>query len=365
MQERIILHLDMDAFFASVEIVRNPALKNKPVVVGGNPEKRGVVSTCSYEARKYGIHSAMSLYEAKRRCPHAIFLEGDFHLYRSYSEQIMAILHTFSSCVEVVSIDEAYLDVSDIAYPYGGRILLGRAIREAIFQQTKLTCSVGIGVNKLIAKIAASQVKPNGLNNIEPGNEITFLAPLPVQCLPGIGSKTKEMLNHDGIRTIADLQSLALDHLIQRYGSHGYHFYLAAHGRDSRPVVSEDQQPKSIGAETTFDVDHNNIDFLKETLNELVGRTHRRLHKTQMRAKGVSLKLRFNDFHTITRSKVLEGHTNDLEIILQEIYFLFHKNYDGKIPLRLIGITLEKLTDGYWQPTIWDWQKEQERLLHQ
>lgn len=344
----------MDAFFASVEIVRDPRLRGKPVIVGGNPDKRGVVSTCSYEARKFGVRSAMSLYEAKKRCPHAIFLEGSYSLYREYSDKVMDILHGFTPHVEVVSIDEAYLDVTDIVAKYGGGDNLGRQIKGKIFEQTKLTCSIGIGTNKLIAKVAASLSKPNGLKGIPAGEEASFLAPLPIQTLPGIGAKTQIVLNEEGIKTIADLQVLGLEELVHRYGSHGYYFHLAAYGKDSREVVSEDHPPKSIGAETTFEVDQEEMEFLNESLIGLFERVYKRLLKHRMRAKGISLKLRFSDFQTITRSRTLGSHTNDRDLLLKEIFTLFSKSYDGRSPLRLVGVTFEKLTDSYWQPTFWD-----------
>jgi DNA polymerase IV len=354
MDHRIILHLDMDAFFAAVEVVRDPHLKGKAVIVGGNPERRGVVSTCSYEARQFGVHSAMSLFEAKKRCPHAIFLEGDFSLYREYSNVVMGLLYTYTPLVEVVSIDEAYLDVTAVASEHGGAVSLGQEIRQTIFQKTRLTCSVGIGSNKLIAKIAASRAKPNGFKIIPPGDEAMFLAPLPVQTLPGVGEKTQESLNRDGIQTVADLQEIELDLLMQRYGSHGYYLHLAAFGKDSRPVENEDHPPKSIGAETTFEVDQDDVGLLKTSLEDLFNRSYRRLWRHRMRARGISLKLRFSDFRTITRSLTLDGHTNDREVLLQALFRLFYKSHDGKEALRLIGMSLERLTDSYWQPTFWD-----------
>lgn len=354
MDDRIILHLDMDAFFASVEVVKDPNLKGKAVIVGGNPDKRGVVSTCSYEARQFGVRSAMSLFEAKKRCPHAIFLEGDFSLYREYSDVVMRLLYTYTPLVEVVSIDEAYLDITKVASEYGGAASLGQLIRQTIFQKTRLTCSVGIGSNKLIAKIAASKAKPNGFKLIPSGDEATFLASLPVQTLPGVGTKTQEALNRDGLQTVADLQALGLDLLMQRYGSYGYYLHLAAFGKDSRPVENEDHPPKSVGAETTFEEDQDDVDFLKRSLEDLFNRSYRRLCRHRMRARGVSLKLRFSDFSTITRSLTLDGHTNDRETLLQALFRLFYKNHDGKESLRLIGMSLERLTDSYWQPTFWD-----------
>jgi DNA polymerase IV len=359
MNTRTIFHVDMDAFFASIEILRNPELRGKPVIVGGNPEKRGVVSTCSYEARKYGVRSAMSLFEAKRRCPHGIFVEGSFSLYRDYSDRVMSVCETLTPCLEVVGIDEAYMDVTTVASEDGGAFKLGQLLRRKVFQETELTCSVGIGSNKLIAKIGSSFAKPNGLFEVPAGQEVAFLAPLPIESIPGIGSKTQAFLNLDGIRFVKDLQVLGLETLIQRYGAHGYYFYLAAMGHDNRPVECMDQPPKSIGAETTFEVDQNDREVLLEALSELFDKAYLRMRRHQMRTRGISVKLRFTDFKTITRAMTFDTHINDYDLLLSNLTHLFERTYDYHSPLRLIGITLEKLTDSYWQPTLWDWAAEQ------
>jgi DNA polymerase IV len=358
MNDRIIFHLDMDAFFASVEIVRNPSLKGKPVIVGGNPDRRGVVSTCSYEARKFGVHSAMPLAEAKKRCPRGIFLEGNFSLYRDYSNQVMLLLESIFDCIEVVSIDEAYMDASEIAEQYQGAFVLGRLIRKLVFEKTLLTCSVGIGSNKLIAKIASSFAKPNGLFEVPSGKEAEFLALLPIESIPGIGSKTQSILNDHGIKIIQDLQNLGLETLIERYGTSGYYFYMAAIGKDNRPVETEGQPRKSIGAETTFEVDQHDKQLLELTLKQLFVKSYQRMLNQQMRARGVSIKLRFSNFRTITRGCTLETHSNNFDYLLNSLMELFERFYEEGTPLRLVGITLEKLTNGYWQPTFWDWQNE-------
>lgn len=359
MNPRLILHVDLDAFFASVEVVRNPELKGKAVIVGGDPSKRGVVSTCSYEARRYGVRSAMSLFEAKQRCPHAIFLEGSFSLYREYSEQVMAILAEFTPHMEIIGIDEAYLDVTDSALPFGSAFKLGQELRKRVFERTQLTCSVGIGSNKLIAKIASGRAKPNGLFEVPAGQEVAFLATLPIETIPGIGVKTQSFLNRDGIKTVQQIQEMGLDRAVERYGAHGYWFYMAAMGRDNRSVETSELPPKSIGGEETFEKDLADADLLEETLLALLERVHRRLRAHHMRTRGLSLKLRFADFTTITRSTTFENHTHDLELLTKEMLQLFQRVYDGQSPLRLVGVTLEKLTDLYWQPTFWDWEREQ------
>ncbi len=342
----------MDAFFASVEIVENPTLRGKPVIVGGRKDQRGVVSTCSYEARAFGVRSAMPTAQAYRLCPKGIFLEGNYALYRIYSEKVFNILHTYTPFVEIVSIDEAYLDVSHLLTRDKTPTDLSLTIHKQIFDETKLTCSIGIGANKLISKIAASKAKPNGIFEVFSGMEKTFLAPLPIQSLPGIGAKTQAFLNREGLKIIADLQGYTLDQMIDKHGSWGYHLYFAARGEDNRPVVWKSEPPKSIGAETTFDKDLNDIAQLNFQLHELIAKAYKRLKTHNMRAKRVNLKLRYANFKTITRSCTLISHTNDLETITTSALSLLQKNYGGTPPLRLIGISLEQLSDSYWQPLL-------------
>lgn len=350
---RCIFHVDMDAFFASIEIAQNPFLKGKPVIVGGHPESRGVVSTCSYEARAFGVRSAMPLSKAYRLCPHGIFLEGNYSLYKTYSRKIVELFYALTPYVEVVSIDEAYLDVSCLPGVSAPR-QLAASLKEKILKETGLTCSIGIAVNKLVAKIAASQSKPNGLLEIPQGTEAEFLSPLPIQAIPGIGEKTQQTLNREGIRTISDLQALSLDELIRAYGAWGYHYYHSVRGKDNRPVHWEEENPKSLGAETTFEVDQSDLELLSQELRILFEKAYHRLRRHKMRAKRVSIKLRYSDFTTITRSSTLISHSNDATILEAASIELLHKNYQGMPPLRLIGVTLEQLTDGYWQPTFWD-----------
>lgn len=348
---RCIFHIDMDAFFASIEVAKNPALKGKPVIVGGRPDRRGVVSTCSYEARLFGVHSAMPLSEAYRLCPNGIFLEGDYELYRKISSKIVDIFYIYTPYVEVVSIDEAYLDVTLCLDEIKAKAL-GKEIREKVFKETNLTCSIGIASNKLVAKIASSRSKPNGLLEVLPGAESEFLAPLPIQSLPGVGQKTQVLLNREGFSTIADLQASSLDELVRCHGTWGYHYFFAARGEDHRVVQWEEQPPKSIGAETTFEKDQIDCDFLAEELKKLVSKAHRRLRIHKMRTKRLTLKLRYSNFKTITRSLTLTTHVNELVFIQEEALNLFNNHYGGTQSLRLLGISLEQLTATYWQPTL-------------
>lgn len=350
--KRCIFHIDMDAFFASVEIAGNPSLKGKPVIIGGQPNQRGVVSTCSYEARTFGVRSAMSLTEAYKRCPHGIFLDGNYGLYKEYSSKIFDIFYSFTPFVEVVSIDEAYLDVSAHIKADEPKELADD-IRENVFKETKLTCSVGIATNKLVAKVASSKAKPNGVFEVPPGDEASFLALLPIQCLPGVGEKTQIALNREDIQTVADLQAITIDKLIFRYGSSGYYFYYASRGQDNRAVDWESHPPKSIGAESTFDKDQNDVDVIVDELKMCLKKAHKRLLAHHMRSKRVSLKMRYQDFTTITRSHTLETHLNEYESLERIVVALFHQNYsEGDPPLRLIGASFEQLTDSYWQPLL-------------
>lgn len=354
MSERTIFHIDMDAFFASVEVIKNPSLKGKAVIVGGNPNQRGVVSTCSYEARAYGVRSSMSLFEAKKRCPHAIFLDVNFPLYREYSRMIFDIFYEFTPHVEIVSVDEAYLDVSALIKDGLTPTHLGGLIKKHVFEKTKLPCSIGIGANKLIAKIASSLAKPNGIYDVPTGHEAAFLAPLPIQSIPGIGTKTQKVLNEEGFHIIRDLQALSLDECIHRYGHWGYIMYQEIRGKDNRPVVCEDSAPKSIGAETTFDVDISDRNDLSLALGNLVEKAWKRLRRHKMRTRGFSLKMRDSNFKTITRSATFYTHINDQGVILDNVLDLFHRIYQQETPMRLLGVSLEKLTESYWQPTFWD-----------
>lgn len=354
MNKRLIFHLDMDAFFASVEILKNPALKGKPVIVGGQPDRRGVVSTCSYEARAFGVHSAMALSEAKRRCPHAIFLEGDHRLYREYSDRIMELLRELTIKVEVVSIDEAYIDLSEQLAASTIPLQIARDLKAKVYKETGLPCSIGVASNKLVAKMASAAAKPNGVYEVPHGTEMQFLAPKAVETIPGIGKKTAEILHNDGIKWIGDLQQMGMERLLQEYGTWGYHFFFAACGRDNRSVEWIEQAPKSSGAEITFETDQTDCSVIEKALSELTGRAHRHLCGYQMRCRGICLKLRDSDFKTITRSRMLFADTNHLALLQREALALFRASYTGQFPVRLIGISLHKLTDQYWQPTLWD-----------
>ncbi len=354
MKSRSIFHVDMDAFFASVEILRNPSLRGQPVIVGGQADRRGVVSTCSYEARTFGVHSAMSMGEALRRCPQAIVVPVDHALYRSYSQKVMTCLKAITTLVEPVSIDEAYLDVTAQVEAGSTPLALGQQVREGVFEATGLTCSVGAASNKLVAKIASSTHKPDQLFWIPTGLEAEFLAPQAIEVIPGIGAKTAARLHDARIHTVADLQSIDMAELVERYGAQGYRMALACQGIDHRDVVSERGPAKSLAAETTFEQDCADIAILQSTLSALVQKACTRLLKHGLRTHTVCLKLRYSNFHTLTRSHMLDTHSNDMLLIERELQTLLSRTYDEQQAIRLIGMSLEKLTDGYWQPLLWE-----------
>lgn len=350
--QRCIFHIDMDAFFASVEIAQNPQLRGKPVIIGGRPDKRGVVSTCSYEARKFGVHSAMATSEAFRLCPHGIFLDGNYSLYREISDRVFNIFFQYTPFVEVVSIDEAYLDMSALLNQGMNPQAVAYNIRQQVFQEMHLTCSVGIATNKLVSKIAAAKAKPDGQFEVLLGTEAAFLAPLPIQSLPGIGSKTQAILNQEGYTIIADLQALSMDEFLHQHGDWGYHYYYASRGEDKRPVMWEETPPKSIGAETTFERDQWEMVVISLELERLIEKAYKRLRAHKMRTRRLSLKLRYSSFKTITRSLTLSTHINDLDTIKEHVHAMLNQHYAGDPPLRLVGISFEQLTDTYWQPTL-------------
>jgi nucleotidyltransferase/DNA polymerase involved in DNA repair len=351
---RIIYHIDMDAFFASVELIRHPHLKGKPLIIGGSAQERGVVSTCSYEAREFGVHSAMPMSVALKRCPHAEILPVDHTYYLELSREVMGIFKKYCSYIQVVSIDEAYLDMTEIAKYTEIACSVGQAIKHSVYKATSLTCSIGIASNKLVAKIVSSTHKPNGLKQVIPGEETAFLGPLPIHVIPGIGKKTQERLNKEGYSLISDLQQAGMDHLVNTFDQRGYHYYQLAMGKDFRPVEWQERLPKSISKETTFNQDIDNINELQTIIDRQIDKAINKLHKHRMRTRSVSIKIRNSAFLTITRSKTFSLHTNDGEHIRRALQQLLCESYRIGTFIRLVGITLEHLTDGYWQPTFWD-----------
>jgi DNA polymerase IV (DinB-like DNA polymerase) len=344
---RIILHVDLDAFFASVEQREHPEYRGLPVVVGANPKGgkgRGVVSTASYEARKYGIHSGMPISKAYKLCPNAIFLPVNFPLYEKVSSRIMNILREHADKFEQVSIDEAFLDVSKRVKDFDQARQLAILIKEKIWESENLTCSIGIGPNKLIAKIASGFKKPDGLTVVMPEEVEKFLSPLPVEEIPGIGKKTKKILNEMGIKTIGDLAKTNVSLLIEKFGKIGIYFHLASHGIDESEV-EEEYEIKSLGREHTFEKDMEDVLFIHKTLESLAKEVWEELKKENLTYKTITVKVRYEDFETHTHSKTLNFQTDSLEEMIKAGKELLEPFLYSEKRIRLIGIRVSKLKE--------------------
>jgi DNA polymerase-4 len=347
---RAIIHVDMDAFYASVEVLDNPALKGKPVVVGGTSD-RSVVSAASYEARKYGIHSAMATVKARKLCPQAFFLPVRMNRYHEVSQQIMAIFHRFTPLVEPISLDEAFLDVTGSTGLFGAAPVIAAEIKRLIKMETGLTASAGVATSKLVAKIASDLRKPDGMTVVEAGRERQFLAELPIGKLWGVGEKTLELLTLLKIRTIGDLAALPPDILASRFGKHGLSLHFAASGIDERPVVPS-REAKSIGHEETFSEDLTDLAVIRRELLELATRVGERLRRHELQGQVITLKIKYFDFSTCSRSLPLSVPTSDSREIFQQARALLHKTEAGRKPLRLVGISVSRLSplgSGYQQ----------------
>ncbi len=345
MSNRIILHVDMDAFFTSVEQVDNPSLKGKPVVVGALPKGgrgRGVVSAASYEARRYGICSGMPISQAYRLCPYAVFLPPRFDRYVELSHIIIKILQRYSPCIEQISIDEAFLDCTGTLKLFGSVENIAKNIKDHIVVHTGLTCSVGVASNKLVAKIASDLHKPDGLTVCPAGMEKEFLAPLSISKLYGVGAKTQAYLESLGFHTIGDIQNASEVYLKSLLGKWGCVLYQFAMGIDTRPVEPY-SVAKSVSEETTFDVDTDNEDAIVFTLVELCDRVIRRVRAGEFSFKTVTLKIRLEGFETFTRSTTLQQHARDMATLKKEIVRLYTAFGRGKRKVRLLGVRVSNL----------------------
>ncbi len=339
----MILHIDMDAFYASVEQRDRPELVGQPVIVGGTPEGRGVVAAASYEARRYGVHSAMPAVTAKRLCPQGIFLRPRMEHYAEVSEQIRAIFESYTPLVEPLSLDEAFLDVTGSQSLFGSAVEIGRAIKQDIRQRLRLVASVGVAPNKFLAKIASDLNKPDGFVVVEPGQEQQFLDPLPVGRLWGVGKVTGGIFERLGIQRIGQLRQLPLDVLRQHFGHGGEHLWQLAQGIDNRPVVPE-QQAKSISHETTFVRDVTDAEVLRAWLLELSEQVGCRLRRHGLKGRTVQLKVRYADFHTVTRAQTLSQATDVTLEIWQTAAGLFATKLPARrLQIRLLGVGMSGL----------------------
>jgi DNA polymerase-4 len=337
---RTILHLDMDAFFAAVEQRDRPELRGKPVIIGAEPKGgrgRGVVSTASYEARRFGVGSAMPISQAYRRCPQGFYIPPDMDKYARESERIMEILGRVSDLVEPISIDEAFLDVTASIRALGDGDTIARRLKDEIRRERQLTASVGVAGSKLVAKIASDLQKPDGLVIVPPGTEAVFLAPLPIRRLWGVGPKLEEQLAKLGIVTIGDLAALDPGRLERRLGSHGHDLQRLARGEDDREVSSEAGEAKSLGQEHTYDRDTSDPKRLRATLLSLADAVAARLRKHGLRGRTITLKYRDEGFHTTTHARTLREATDSGTTLFDVAWSLFGEVHRGR-KVRLLGI---------------------------
>lgn len=345
MSARTIIHLDMDAFYASVEQLDHPAYRGKPVVVGADPrggKGRGVVAACSYEARPFGIRSAMPISRAYRLCPRAIYVRPRFERYAEMSERIFAVLRDYTNLVEPLSIDEAFLDVTGSQRLFGPAEAIGRMLKARIRTEVGLVASIGIAPNKFLAKVASDLGKPDGFIMVVPGKEREFLDPLPISRLWGVGPKTEIRLRRMGLETIGHVARMPVEALEASLGSGGRDLWELAHGRDDRPVVPE-VEAKSIGAETTFEADTEDLEEIRRTLLELADRVGRRLRHEGYLAGGVTLKFRNHLFRTTTRATLLPRPTDVGDDLFREVWNLLKRvSWTGK-RVRLLGVTATRL----------------------
>ncbi len=342
-RSKYIIHLDMDAFYPSVEVLDNPQLKGKPVIVGGS-RRRGVVSSASYEARKYGVHSAQPMATAMRLCPNGIVMPVRMSRYKEVSEQVLEIFHFFTPLVEPLSIDEAFLDVTGSTRLFGSPIEIAKKIKQMVAEKTGLTISAGVAPSKFVAKIASDIEKPDGLTVVPADKVRTFLDPLPIQKMWGVGKVTQKALSRLGIHTFKDLSQLSVEVMEKNFGKHGIHMRQLSKGIDERDVVTL-QDVKSIGHENTYSEDILDVESAKRELLSLATRVARRMRRKGLEGKTITLKVKYYDFVQITRSVTLQTCTNDSADIYANICRLVEKTAVGKRPVRLLGISLSKLSD--------------------
>ena len=337
-----IIHIDMDAFYASVEQRDFPELRGKPLVVGGDPNGRGVVAAASYEVRQFGVRSAMSCYEARKRCPEVIFVRPRFEVYRAVSSDIRNIMYSLTPHVEPLSLDEAYLDVTGLTVHKGSATLMANWLRAQILQHTELTASAGVSFNKMLAKIASDINKPNGTAIITPEDADAFISTLPIERFHGIGKATARRLHAMGVTNGADLRRMSADVLIDEFGKRGQFYHDIAHGRDERAVKSE-RLHKSVGSETTFRENLNDDTALRVQIYEQNADAFAQLHKKNLIAHTITLKVKYADFTQITRTHTLTTAFSSAESAHYWLDKLF-LDIPRQLPIRLVGVTFSSLT---------------------
>ena len=356
MSPRIIAHVDLDAFFAAVEQRDNPTLQGKPVVIGADPKQgkgRGVVSTCSYEARVYGIHSAMPISIAYKKCPQAVFLRGNYSKYQQASEEVFKIFEQFTPHIEPISIDEAFLDLTGSCHLFGTPYQTAQKLKDQVKIKVGLTASVGIAPVKMVAKIASDYCKPDGLLEIKEAKIFDFLWPLPIERLWGVGPKTKQTLNALGIKTIGDLAQGSLKTLKEYFGEEGQHLFNLANGIDLREV-SGDEDVKSVSHEHTFEADTSNLEEIDKVFLILSEKVSRRLRKYELKGRTLTVKIRLKGFKTYTRAYTFAERTNHLDIIYTKAKELFKKFYKPGYEIRLIGVRISNFDDFYVRDSLFE-----------
>ena len=353
---RTYFHVDMDAFFVSVEELYDPSLKGKPVVVGGRPNERGVVSAASYAARKFGVHSAMPLRTAYKLCPQAIFVDGHPSRYRQYSEKVYEVLQSVSPLVEMASVDEAYLDMTGTERLYGSPLRAAHLLHERMKMGTQLNCSIGIAASRLVAKISSDQAKPNGVLWVIPGREPAFLAPLDVRKVPGVGKVTERNLHASGIRKVGDLARLDESFLEQRFGKWGLALAGKSLGLDAGgwfdTEIGAEDGPKSVSHEHTYFEDTADAAQMESTLAKLCEMVGRRLREHRLEARTIQLKLRYSDFSTITRAHSVARATQLDTELYEEIRELFRRNWKPGAKVRLLGVHCSGWAEGEQQMSL-------------
>ncbi len=350
---RTILHLDLDTFFVSVERILNPSLNGKPVIVGAKPEDgRGVVAACSYEARKYGVHSAMPIKQAYRLCPNGIYLHGTHKEYSRYSKAVKRILEKYAPQIEQASIDEFYLDFTGTKYIYGSMYVFAAKLQKEILDELLLPCSIGIGSNKTIAKICSDYAKPKGITYVLPGMEKEFLAPLPVETIPGVGKVMLKNLHEKGIYKIQDITKLPENYFLTAFGKYGSMLWKKANG-EGKEYLNPPHKRKSISKERTYGKDENDRKKIEATLFKLTGQVCQLLRNKNWQAATISIKLRYSDFVTLTRAKTIKP-TDDDKIIFETAVKLLHKADERRVSIRLIGIHLTKFNEFCEQEEIFE-----------
>jgi DNA polymerase-4 len=349
---RVIVHLDLDAFYAAVEMLERPELTGKPLLVGGRPNQRGVVAAASYPARAFGVHSAMPMYRALELCPEAIVLPPRHERYKTYSRRVMALLHELTPLVEQMSIDEAYLELSEAVDRWAEGVEIARRLQARVREEVGLSASLGVATNKLVAKVASDHDKPGGLTVVHPGEEASFLAPLPVQVIWGVGPVTAQKLAELGITTVGELADHPPRALEERFGQRGAEMAQRARGVDHRAVVTE-REVKSVSQERTFRHDLSHPKPLRRHLWRLSQGVARRLARAELAAGTVAIKLRYADFTTLTRQMKLMVPTGDERIIYRAALRLLRKNWQRGRPVRLLGVTASDLTPPVGQLRLW------------